>query len=74
MVLTIKQEWANGTTHTTKHNYTASRGRYQLSSMRSAVQFKVEEYPNGFKYETPSHYCGNAGKCTTYVTLTRGWV
>ena len=73
MVLTIRNEWANGSTHETKSNYTASRGRYMLLSIRSSVQWKTEDIPNGFEYETPSQYCGNAGKCKTTVTLTRGW-
>ena len=73
MILTIRDEWADGSTHETKSNYTASRGRYMLASIRSSVQWKTEDIPNGFKYETPRHYCGKAGKCTTTITLTRGW-
>ena len=73
MILTIRNKWANGSTHETKSNYTASRGRYMLSSIRSSVKWKTEDIPNGFEYETPSQYCGNAGKCKTTVTLTRGW-
>ena len=73
MILAIKDEWANGSTHTTRNNYSASRGRNILASMRSSVQWKTEDIPNGFEYETPSQYCGNAGKCKTTVTLTRGW-
>jgi len=73
MILTIKDEWANGSTHTIRNNYGAARGRNILASMRSSVQWKTEDIPNGFEYETPSQYCGNAGKCKTTVTLTRGW-
>ena len=74
MILTIRNEWANGSTHETKSNYTASRGRYALASMKAAVQFPTTDTENGFEYETPRQYCGNAGKCTTTITLTRGWV
>ena len=73
MILTIRDEWADGSTHETKDNYTASRGRYMLASICRSVQWKKEDIPNGFKYETPWYYCGKAGKCTTTVTLTRGW-
>ena len=73
MVLTIRKMWADGSTHETKSNYTASRGRYIFASMRTAVQFPITNIENGFEYETPRLYCGNAGKCKTTVTLTRGW-
>ena len=73
MILTIRDEWADGSTHETKDNYTASRGRYMLASIYRSVQWKKEDIPNGFKYETPWYYCGKSGKCTTTVTLTRGW-
>ena len=73
MIMTIRKMWADGSSHETKSNYTASRGRYILSSMRRAVQFTTTDIENGFEYETPSLYCGNAGKCKTTVTLTRGW-
>ena len=74
MVLTIRKEWANGSTHEMKSNYTASRGRYVLASMKAGVQFSTTDIENGFEYETPRQYCGKAGKCTTTITLTRGWV
>lgn len=73
MILTIRNEWADGSTHETKNNYTASRGRYALASMMTAVQFPTTDIENGFEYETPRQYSGNAGKCKTTVTLTRGW-
>jgi hypothetical protein len=73
MILTIRNEWANGSTHEMKSNYTASQGRYVLASMRTAVQFPTTDIENGFEYVTPRQYCGNAGKCKTTVTLTRGW-
>lgn len=73
MILTIRNEWADGSTHETKSNYTASRGRYIFASMRTAVQFPITNIENGFEYETPMQYCGNACKCKTTVTLTRGW-
>ena len=73
MILTIRNEWADGSTHETKSNCTASRGRYIFASMRTAVQFPITNIENRFEYETPRQYCGKAGKCKTTVTLTRGW-
>lgn len=73
MIMTIRNEWADGSIHETKNNFTASRGRYIFASMRTAVQFPITNIENGFEYETPMQYCGNACKCKTTVTLTRGW-
>ena len=75
MILRVITEWKNGTRHETTTNTDARRGRYLLASMRAAdgAHWPLKDVKNGYQYDTPRQYTGNAGGCTTTVTLERGW-
>jgi len=76
MILRTVIEWKNGSRWEDAINTDASRGRYLLASHRAAdgAYWPLREVKNGYQFDTPKHYTGNAGGCTTTVTLERGWV
>jgi hypothetical protein len=75
MVIRIINKWADGSQHESKITTDASRARYLMAARRAAdgAHWPLKDVKNGYQYETPRHYCGNAGKCVTTVTLERGW-
>ena len=75
MVLRVINEWQNGTRAEYTTNTDASRGRYLMAARRAAdsAYRPLTDVKNGYQYTTPAHYCGNAGRCVTTVTLERGW-
>jgi hypothetical protein len=75
MVIRIISKWADGSQHESKITTDASRARYLMAARRAAdsAHRSLREVKNGYQYDTPRQYTGNAGGCTTTVTLERGW-
>lgn len=75
MTIRVITEWKNGTRHEVTTSTNASRARYLMAARRAAdsAHWPLKEIKNGYQYDTPRQYTGNAGGCTTTVTLERGW-
>ena len=75
MILRIVTEWKDGTRHESTVSTNAARARYLMAAHKSTdgASWPLREVKNGYQYDTPRQYCGNAGGSTTTVTLERGW-